>query len=269
MKRAYVTMICGGDSYVPGAEALGHSIVESGSREQRVAMVTSDVSQEACQQLIANGWEIRLVEPIANPRPNEELLFARFGLSFTKLRVFDFEEYDKLVFLDADTIVMRNVDHLFDHPGIAAAPDFLMPDKFNSGVMVIEPAHDLFLRLIQGLTDAPSYDGGDQGFLNWFYKDWWAMPVGHRLSSAYNMHHFIFQVMAGHPALREQCLREVKIVHYTLQKPWMSVTVTGAAQLWWEKFYGAHPEQNTAWRRKMHQLQDWSFDSMVSAMMGG
>ncbi len=268
MKRAYVTMICGGDSYVPGAEALGHSLVESGSKEPRVAMVTADVSPDGIARLTANGWQIHLVEPIANPRPDEELLFSRFGLSFTKLRVFDMTEFDRLVFLDADTIVMRNVDDLFERRGIAAAPDFLMPDRFNSGVMVVDPSHDLFLRLQEGLHVAPSYDGGDQGFLNWYYGDWWSMPAEHRLGSSYNMHHFIFQVMAGHPALREQCLREVKIVHYTLQKPWMGVTLTGAAQLWWEKYYGAHPEQDRSWRRRMHQLQDWSFESMVTAIMG-
>jgi len=40
------------------------------------------------------------------------------------------------VFLDADTLVLDNVDELFERPELAAAPDVGWPDCFNSGVFV-------------------------------------------------------------------------------------------------------------------------------------
>lgn len=269
MKRAYVTLVSHGDTYLPGVEALGRSLHETGSAVPRVVMVTPDVSDAVTHQLAASGWQPRPVAPIQNPHVDGELLFPRFSLSFTKLRVFDLTEFDRVVFLDADTLVLRNVDHLFNRPCLAAAPDFFMPDRFNSGVMVVEPVRALFGRMLDALARAPSYDGGDQGFLNWFWPDWWALPEAHRLRSGYNLHHFIFQYLLAHPGLRQHCLDQVHIVHYTLQKPWMGrMMLTGGAQAWWDRFYAVHPERDAAWRRRLHQLQDWSFSSLVG-LLGG
>ena len=267
MRHAYTTVISGGDRYTPGVEALGRSLAQSGSVVPRLVLCTPDVSSAARARLTEQGWQVRSIEPV--PSPDErQALFARFARSFTKLRAFELDDVDKLVLLDADTVVLRNVDDLFDRPAIAAAPDFFMPDRFNSGVMVIAPSPELFARLTAALATLPSYDGGDQGFLNSFWPEWWSMPVEHRLPAAYNLHHFVFQFLASHDSLRRQFLDQIRIVHYTLQKPWMRFTVTGGAQIWWDRYYGAHPEQAAGWRRRLHALQDWSFDSVVGALGG-
>ena len=41
----------------------------------------------------------------------------------TKYHVFDMTEYDKVVFLDADLYIMKNLDHLFELPHMTAAQD--------------------------------------------------------------------------------------------------------------------------------------------------
>jgi alpha-N-acetylglucosamine transferase len=268
MKTAYVTTLTAGDAYVPGVEALGESLRETGTSVPRVVMVTPDVPPEARERLAARGWILRPVAPIANPRPDEELLYSRFAATYCKLRAFELVEYDKVVLLDADTVVLRNIDDLFARPAIAAASDFFMPDRFNSGVLVLEPSLELTGRLLVALAAAPTYDGGDQGFLNSFWPDWWSMPVEHRLPAVYNIHHFIFQFMYAHPTVGRQFIEQVRVVHYTLQKPWMGFTLTGGAAVWWSKFFGAHPEENRAWRRRLHELQDWSFERVV-AVLGG
>jgi len=268
MAQAYVTMITGGDDYVPGVEVLGQSIVESGSSEARVLMATPDVPENALERLAARGWEICGVSPIHNPCKDDPQLFERHKHSFTKLRAFDLAGLDKVVFLDADTVVLRNVDDLFDRPALAAAPDFFMPDRFNSGVMVLAPSRELFGRLMDALAGARTYDGGDQGFLNTFWPDWWHMPAEHRLPPSYNMPHFNFQFMQAHPGLRRHFLGETKIVHYTLQKPWQSFMLTGGANTWWRKFFSAHPEEYSRWREGLHSIQDWSFENLVGILGG-
>jgi alpha-N-acetylglucosamine transferase len=267
MKKAFVTMICGGDGYRAGVEALGRSLVETGTEIRRVVLVTPDVSMRTRALLERQGWLVRPVDPV--PCPNsDELLFARFALSFTKLRAFHLVEYDKIVFLDADTVVLSRIDELFERPCIAAAPDFFMPDRFNSGVMVLEPSELLYAEIIGSLGKLPAYDGGDQGLLNSHWPDWWSMPVEHRLPAGYNLHHFVYQFMKSHSGLRRTFLDEVKIIHYTLQKPWQHFTLSGGSEIWWEKFYGARPEANRAWRRRLHEWQDRSFDRFVG-MLGG
>ena len=269
MTHAYVTMLSGdGSAYVPGVEALGHSLTASGTSEPRIVMVTPEVPPAERAHLASQGWLIRDVEPIDNPNPEASLLFARFGKVFTKLRAWDLADLDKVVLLDADTVVLRNIDDLFARPDFAAAPDFFLPDRFNSGVMVLAPSAAVFRAMLDQLRDSSSYDGGDQGFLNRFFPDWYAMPVANRLPIAYNVHHFVFQFLCAHESLKRGFLDEVRVVHYTLQKPWMTTTVSGGSSLWWNQFFGAHPEQDAAWKRRLHQLEDWSFESMVAALSG-
>jgi len=268
VKNAFVTMMTGGDNYLPGVEALGKSLYDSGTKVPKVVMVTDDVSPEARAVMEQGGWIVRPIEPIPPPAGNE-LLFERFKHSYTKLRVFQLVEYDKVVFLDADTIVMSPIDELFERPFFAAAPDFFMPDRFNSGVMVLDPSQQRFDEIVATLGKAETYDGGDQGILNTYWPDWWSMPAAHRLPATYNLHHFIYQFMQAHPVLQKTFGREVKVMHYTLQKPWQSFNLSGGSNVWWEKFYEAHPEKLTAWRKMVHAWQDRSFGKFVGMISGG
>ncbi len=265
-QHAYVSMIFGNDDYVPGLEVLGRSLSDTGTTIPRVAMVTADVSAQARARLVAQGWEIREVEPIANPAT--ALLMARFGNVFTKLRAWGLTEYTKVVVLDADTLVVRNIDELFERPSLSAAPDFLLPDRFNSGVMVLDPSTDVLEHMLSVLPLFGSYDGGDQGFLNEVFE-WYTMPPAHRLPSAYNTPQFIYQYISGHELLRDRLLGEIKIVHYTVQKPWLNTAgVTGGSALWWAVHDRVHPEQASAWRLRAHQLGDWSFRRGVAMVAG-
>lgn len=269
MKTAYMTTLCNGDAYLPGVQALGRSLSRAGAAHEKVVMVTEDVSETACDALRAEGWLTRLVAPIENPNPKAQQMFERFASTFTKLRVWEQVDYDKIVYLDADTIVLRNIDELFDRPSFAAAPDFFLPDRFNSGVMVLKPALDVFESMTKALFTAQSYDGGDQGFLNSFMADWYALPVAHRLPAGYNLQHFIYQFLRGHRAVAEQIEHEARIVHYSVQKPWLSKpTLTGGSEAWWDAFYANQPESDVAWKHRLHAAEDWSFDKLAQVLLG-
>ena len=100
--------------YVMGALALGSSLQLS-SNHERVLMHTEDVPSEALQ-LLGQIWQLRQVPYIISAGdlhvPSEK---ARFREVFTKLQVLNPEAlpYDKVVFLDLDMIVLRNIDELF------------------------------------------------------------------------------------------------------------------------------------------------------------
>jgi glycogenin glucosyltransferase len=269
METAYVTTLCNGDGYVPGVEALGQSLDRTGTKHPKVVLITPDVPESARQLLSSQGWWIRDIEPIENPNEQAQRLFARFANTFTKLRAFNLTEFSKVVLLDADTIAIQNIDELFERPGPAAAPDFLLPDHFNSGVMVVDPSEDTFNRMMEQLFVSGSYDGGDQGFLNSFYPDWYSLPAGHRLPSGYNMHHFIYQFLRAYPGLAQHVEGKAKIIHYTVQKPWRSKpTLTGGSEQWWGMYFDAHPESAKGWKRHLHAFEDWSFDHAMRALLG-
>ena len=267
MNTAYVTTLCNGDGYLPGVEVLGKSLEASGSKIPRVALVTHDISATARARLLHLGWQLRDIDPIENPAA-DRLLFPRFGAVFAKLRAWELVEFERVVLLDADTLVLQNVDDLFDRREFAAAPDFFLPDRFNSGVMVLEPSTDTFRRMIDTLSVADTYDGGDQGFLNTFFAGWYAMPVEHRLPVGYNMAHFCYQFLRAHPTLKATLERETKIVHYMVQKPWQTrATLTGGSEAWWHMYFQAHPEKAHAWREKVHAFEDWTFDHLASLVL--
>jgi glycogenin glucosyltransferase len=264
MKRhAYVTVVCGGDAYVPGAEVLGRSLFSTGTSIRRLALVSADVGAEARLRLARQGWELLEIEEIPSPSPATAQLYPRFARTFSKLRAFGLSGLDKIALLDSDTVVLRNVDDLFERPSIAAAPDFFLPDRFNSGVLVVDPSPALFEEVYARLAQLGSYDGGDQGFLNEYFSGWYAAPVAHRLPAGYNMHHFIFQFMLSHASLRDRVLEEAKIIHFTLQKPWMGRMSSGGSELWWNMFREAHPERSASVRDYLHRLEDWSFERAV------
>jgi glycogenin glucosyltransferase len=269
MKKAYATTLTHGDAYAPGVEALGRSLRTTGTREPMVLMVTSDVPRSARARLAGQGWSLRDIAPVKNPTPAKQQLFPRFDKVFTKLRAWELDEFDKVVLLDADMVVLQNIDELFARPELGAAPDFLLPDRFNSGLMVLEPSRDKLARMMERLAAAPTYDGGDQGFLNEFFGDWYTGAADRRLPTWYNLPNFIYQFMQGHPSLRAQVEREARVIHYLVQKPWQSAsTVTGGSELWWNAYLGLHPELDSAWKRRLHAIEDGSFGRAVAAFMG-
>src|SRR5262249_550683 len=159
-----------------------------------------------------------------------------------KLRAWELDEFDKVVLLDADMVVLNSLDALFDRPELAAAPDFLRPDCFNSGLLVLDPSREKLGRMLQKLAPSPTYDAGDPGFLNSFFGDWYTGAGERRLPTWYNLPNFIYQFMLAHPSLRVEAEREAKVLHYLVQKPWQSgATVTGASEIWWNAYLGARP----------------------------
>ena len=81
------------------------------------------------------------------------------GVTYSKLHAWRLEEYSKCVFLDADTLVLTNVDDLFEREELSAAPDIGWPDLFNSGVFVFKPSSETFSSLIELAKTEGSYDG--------------------------------------------------------------------------------------------------------------
>ena len=98
---------------------------------------------------------------------NNLLLLNRPELkcTFSKLHAWNLTQFNKCVFLDADIMVLRNVDELFDYDEFSAAPDIGWPDCFNSGVFVFKPSKETFQNLKDLGTNAGSFDG-KLGFVN-------------------------------------------------------------------------------------------------------
>lgn len=116
-------------------------------------------------------------------------LLARpdLGITFTKFHCWRLTQFTKCVFLDADCLVVKNVDDLFAREELSAAADVGWPDCFNSGVFVYKPSLETYSNLQKFALETGSFDGGDQGLLNSYFSNWSTGESSRRLPFGYNM----------------------------------------------------------------------------------
>lgn len=164
-KCAVVTLLYDGDAgFVLGAATLGHSLRASYTRMSMVALVTENIDVSARQILIDAGWHIRDAKAVSNPNPE---YFPRLEYIFTKLQIYTLTEYERVVYLDADTLVNENVDELCSCNAYHCS--VVRNTFFNSGVIVAIPSLTIYNDMMSKYTTMHSYTGGDQGFLNNYF----------------------------------------------------------------------------------------------------
>lgn len=230
-RSAYVTLVTNAD-FALGASALARSLVLTGTKADIVVMHTGGVESSALAPLAALGAILRPVDML----PTSDAFNARHAKreihgqnpftkgrkppfhtpldNFAKLRLWEMEEYGRVVFLDADTLVIRNIDRLFAYPEFSAAPNVYesLADfrRLNSGVFVAAPSRATFAAMLEKL-DAPDawWPRTDQTFLQSFFPDWHGLPV------FFNMLQYVWFNL---PALWDW--GSISVIHFQYEKPW-------------------------------------------------
>lgn len=230
-REAYVTLVTNGD-YAMGATALARSIRLTGSSADVVVLFTGGVEADALLPLERLGCRLVEVEhlPLSdgfNQRHARGNLHANAPFTkgrkpafhspldnFCKLRLWQLIDYETCIFIDADAIVLRNVDRLFDYPEFSAAPNVYesLADfhRLNSGVFVARPSLATFEDMLRSL-DQPDvfWRRTDQTFLESYFPDWHGLPV------FMNMLQYVWFNL---PDLWDW--RQIGILHYQYEKPW-------------------------------------------------
>merc|ERR1712083_1002771 len=159
----------------------------------------------------------------------------------TKINCWKLTQFSKAVFLDADTLVLKNSDELFDREEFSAAPDAGWPDCFNSGVFVFRPNLNTYNDLVALATTTGSFDGGDQGLLNTHFSSWATQDISKHLPFLYNM---VASASYSYLPAFKKFGSNVKIIHFIgADKPWLgeggsSSVLPGAEhrKLWWQLY---------------------------------
>lgn len=214
-REAYATILHSAHVYVCGAITAAQSIRMAGSTRDLVILVDKTISEYHRGGLEAAGWKIHTIERIRNPKAERD---AYNEWNYSKFRLWQLTDYDKIIFIDADLLILRNIDFLFEMPEISAIGN--NATLFNSGVMVIEPSNCTFQLLMDHINEIESYNGGDQGYLNEIFT-WW-----HRIPKHMN---FLKHFWEGD----EEEKKEMKtrlfgadppvlyVLHYLGLKPWL------------------------------------------------
>ncbi|MDB5890091.1 MAG: hypothetical protein JWP47_922 [Polaromonas sp.] len=264
--KAYITLLST-LSYLPGVIGLARSLHDAGAAYPLRVALSAGMPSRMEADLRQHGLHsLRLPDIALFPQ-----LPAQKGHhwthTFDKLHLLGLAEFEKLVYLDSDMMVMGNIDELFDKPHMSAvAAGRLVHSDWtglNSGLMVIEPEASLpekVGKLIQPALERARQAGrteiGDQDLLNEFYASWPAQPALH-LDDGYNVFHYHadtyidrHKYVLKYPQHKTDLTggKQIKVVHFVgRHKPWMARAVFKHA-------LGAIKPNRTPWERKLFSL---------------
>ncbi|KAM3237327.1 UDP-glucuronate:xylan alpha-glucuronosyltransferase 2-like [Capsicum chacoense] len=211
-REAYATVLHSSAQYVCGAITLAQSLLRTGTSRDLVLLLDNTISKPKRDTLIKAGWKLRFIKRIRNTRA-EKNMYNKYN--YSKFRLWQLTDYDKVVFIDADIIVLRNIDILFQFPQLSATGND--GSIFNSGVMVIEPSNCTFNMFMQHIKDIISYNGGDQGFLNEIFVWWHRLP--RRVNFFKNFENS--NEVSAKNQLFEADPPQLYAIHYMGLKPWV------------------------------------------------
>ncbi|KAL0364872.1 UNVERIFIED_CONTAM: Galactinol synthase 2 [Sesamum angustifolium] len=236
--NAYVTFLAGDGDYVKGVVGLAKGLRKVGAAFPLVVAVLPDVPPEHRRVLVDQGCLLRDIEPVFPPSTGKESPFVRpyFAVNYCKLRLWEFVEYNKMIYMDADIQVFHNIDHLFDLPsgcfyGVADClcemygwpceqklrwPEVLGPQPafyLNGGMFIFEPNLNTYDQLLGALEITPPTPFAEQDFLNMFFRD-----ISKPIPPIYNL---LVAMLWRHPQWVDD-LDNIKVVHYCVagSKPW-------------------------------------------------
>lgn len=255
-RKAFVTLLSD-DKYWNGVSVLLKTLRKYNKCEgiKLVCLVDQTRVHKTTLKRLATQWdEVISVDPLVHAAAAKEASVDAVGdegekekpswesSEMSKLHIWNLTGYDQVFYIDADAMIVGPIEHVFEDcksVDFAAAPDVFPPDRFNAGVMVIKPSAERFAELCAALHTLPSYDGGDTGFLNAFFPDWYTGPAASRLPYALNCQRILYWFThEKRPGYWDDAIKDKKIIHFSSSpKPWDQTmfTVRGDLELrWWQ-----------------------------------
>lgn len=225
--------VCSSEDYLEGLLVLGESLRRVASQYPLTVLVTPAVSAEVERTLIRMGMStVRAKESVTVPRAiierNEAHGQPHWSRTFEKLQAFELLEFTKVVYLDSDMMVMRNVDDLFDKPHMSAVaagrgqPGNESWERLNSGCLVIVPQAGAVERMWRAAPVAlRERDAvGDQDLIQIAHPGWPDRPELH-LGEEYNLFFMYLEHYTRELGYSLRGSRPIKIVHFVgAVKPW-------------------------------------------------
>lgn len=277
MSYAYVFLVMKGDTYVPGVVCAAESIRKNGSLHDIVCMVTPDVSERArlTLQLSATVIEIPYMRYESKPMMTArqmELYESWFSESYTKWYCLNFTQYKKILFIDADMLILQSLDHLFGLEAPAATfstpwarefdpeSEFGLTDyptehgstvshenigralrsggyTFIASLVLLEPSTEMYNRLVtivesRALFDCVNYSTPDEQSLSLLYCD-----ARRNWTFVHQKYNFIIHKLQW-LTTGDRCTVPHALHYFSTKKPWGNTydfarSPWNTDRLWW------------------------------------
>ena len=132
-KRVWTTLITN-TKYLSGLLTLEYSLRKAGSKYPLVALYTETFPEDGLAALKARGVRAKQIPYLLPSVPKEYTNDPRFYDCWTKLTPFSLTEYDRVVQMDSDMLVLKNMDELMEM-------ELDAPDQKGDGNRVYAASH--------------------------------------------------------------------------------------------------------------------------------
>ena len=190
------------DAFIVPTLVLGHSIRTFSCQKKMIAFISEDVSEGSVKALQSVGWETRFVEEMDCNWLDHKIGGDRnsgvFGRprgkrirgTHTRFHAWNYTEFSKIIYVDADVMLMSNIDELFDIPDDFGATPCARPGAidpcFNAGLMVFRPDSNHYNQIMETWFETTKRDTciHDQDLLTIYFVDagnWKALPYSYNV----------------------------------------------------------------------------------------
>lgn len=131
---SWVTLLSG-DNYINGVLGLNYSLQKVNSKYP-LHVILSDCSKNTLLVLERNNITYTKIKT----ESFKDLKGTAFTRTLQKLKIFDLKQYEKVIFLDADNIILQNIDYYFENKdfGFLVITENLPVDRYyGKGKVVI------------------------------------------------------------------------------------------------------------------------------------
>ncbi len=224
--NSYITVLSTED-YLGGVLCLVESLRKTGTNYPISVLITNSISMKT-EQILKN-YNLNVIRrnkiniPNSIKSKNDIGTFSHWTNTFDKLLIFELTQFDKLVYLDSDMYVRKNIDELFEKENMSATIDrrngpFINKEwmKLTSGLMVIEPKKCIISHFLNIIVDIESKREsiGDQDILQEYDTEWEKKKNLH-LDVKYNM---FFPHIDYYTKYSNYTLNDIYIVHFIYSK---------------------------------------------------
>ena len=223
-RRAFFSALYTDNKYLGGALLLGYSLKKYHPQYPMYMMhFDKALSERTMCSLRQVGWQLR---PVVHIPPPLSGYATQFVHQFNKLALWNMTEFDSIIYLDADTLVLADIAHLhelvadpsrtgFELAAVADSWAGKFAYHFNAGVLVLHPSTAVFKELMRTMHIEGNYEPtmAEQAFLNAFFQlRYLQLPV------IYNVN---LDMYSGYPKLWLKLEQDFKVIHFTLVKPFV------------------------------------------------
>lgn len=208
--KAYITLLSTND-YTMAVAVLNYSLQKVQSKYPLIVAVTNAISQENIQFLENQGIIIQHIKTLSYSQGTQHRYKNHPVLNTaSKIELFALKCYEKLVYIDADSLVVKNIDDLFERPD-GAMVHYPGEQQGFSGLFVFSPRnhYEEYYKIL--LTYAEAFDGDILGKL-WQFA---------QANSDYRIPEIYFSSNDIHKTLYDPSNKNIKVYHFCgKEKPW-------------------------------------------------